>query len=302
MLKLSVIIPVYKVEATLNRCVESVLAQEWPDMEVILVDDGSPDACPKLCDEWATKDGRVRVVHKTNGGLSDARNVGLDIATGDLITFVDSDDCLAQNTYDKVLAAMDADTDIIEFPVLRHYDSARQERLSFVPTVYRDMNDYWLRGQAYTHTYAWNKIYRCALFSEVRFPVGRVFEDVATLPHLLRRAHKVQQTDHGCYYYCDNSQGITATATGAELQQLLMAHLDNWDVTADEEYYLHLLNIQLSVCSQTGSQPLLPQRHISYKKALPVVMRIKVILLNLLGIGCLCRLYRLIFKKNPHTL
>ena len=91
-MKLSVIIPVYCVEATLDRCVESVLCQQVEDMEVILVDDGSPDCCPQKCDEWAQKDSRIRVIHKENGGLSDARNAALDIATGDYITFVDSDD------------------------------------------------------------------------------------------------------------------------------------------------------------------------------------------------------------------
>lgn len=90
--KISVIIPVYRVEATLARCVGSVLGQGVEAMEVILVDDGSPDLCPRLCDEWAARDGRVKVVHKPNGGLSDARNAGLAVATGELVTFVDSDD------------------------------------------------------------------------------------------------------------------------------------------------------------------------------------------------------------------
>ena len=87
-MKLTIIIPVYRVEATLDRCVESVLMQNVNDMEVILVDDGSPDLCPQMCDDWAKKDKRIRVIHKENGGLSDARNAALDIATGDYITFV----------------------------------------------------------------------------------------------------------------------------------------------------------------------------------------------------------------------
>ena len=90
-MKLSIIIPVYRVEATLDRCVKSVLKQDINDMEVILVDDGSPDGCPKMCDEWAEKDSRISVIHKENGGLSDARNAGIDVACGDYITFVDSE-------------------------------------------------------------------------------------------------------------------------------------------------------------------------------------------------------------------
>ena len=102
-MKLSVIVPVYQVEATLDRCVASIVGQTFSDLEVILVDDGSSDRSPQLCDEWAAKDSRVRVIHKTNGGLSDARNAGLDVATGDFVTFVDSDDYLESDNYQHVL-------------------------------------------------------------------------------------------------------------------------------------------------------------------------------------------------------
>ena len=102
-MKLSIVIPVYRVEATLDRCVESVLGQDVDDMEVILVDDGSPDNCPKMCDDWAERDVRIRVIHKENGGLSDARNVAIDIAKGDYITFVDSDDWMETGTYKAIL-------------------------------------------------------------------------------------------------------------------------------------------------------------------------------------------------------
>ena len=90
--KLSIIVPVYKVEAFLDKCIESILAQTYKEYELILVDDGSPDRCGDMCEEWAKKDKRIRVVHKENGGLSDARNAGIDVAQGDYIGFVDSDD------------------------------------------------------------------------------------------------------------------------------------------------------------------------------------------------------------------
>ena len=91
-MKISFILPVYKVEKYLDECVESIVSQTYRDIEVVLVDDGSPDNCPVLCDQWAKKDQRIKVVHKPNGGLSDARNAGLDNATGDYVIFVDSDD------------------------------------------------------------------------------------------------------------------------------------------------------------------------------------------------------------------
>ena len=91
-MKLSIIIPVYDVEATLNQCVESVVTQDYNDFELLLIDDGSLDKCPQICDRWASKDKRIRVVHQKNGGLSDARNTGIELAQGDYITFIDSDD------------------------------------------------------------------------------------------------------------------------------------------------------------------------------------------------------------------
>ena len=172
-MKLTVVIPVYRVEATLDRCVESVLIQDIDDMEVILVDDGSPDSCPKMCDEWAEKDSRISVIHKENGGLSEARNAALDIAKGDYVTFVDSDDWLDEGTYKAILNLMD-DNDIVEYPVAH--------RLSLSDRSYENMDDYWLTEQAYTHTFAWNKVYRRTLFNGIRYPKRKVFEDVYTLP------------------------------------------------------------------------------------------------------------------------
>ena len=104
--KISVIIPIYKVEKYLDKCVKSVTNQTYKNLEIILVDDGSPDACPQMCDDWAKKDERIKVIHKPNGGLSDARNAGLDIATGDYIGFVDSDDYIEKEMYEKMIEAL----------------------------------------------------------------------------------------------------------------------------------------------------------------------------------------------------
>ena len=103
MKKLSVIVPIYNVEQYLKKCLNSIVNQTYKDLEIILVDDGSPDGCPQLCDEYASLDNRIKVIHKKNGGLSSARNAGLDIATGDYVTFVDSDDYLETDIYEKVI-------------------------------------------------------------------------------------------------------------------------------------------------------------------------------------------------------
>ena len=101
---ISVIVPVYKVEKYLNRCIESVVAQTYENIEIIIVDDGSPDKCPQICDEWKNKDSRIQVIHKKNGGLSSARNMGIHMATGEYILFVDSDDCIVSDACEKLYA------------------------------------------------------------------------------------------------------------------------------------------------------------------------------------------------------
>ena len=178
-MKLSVIIPVYRAEATLKRCVASVLSQDYGELEVILVDDGSPDDCPRQCDDWAQNDARIKTIHKTNGGLSEARNAGLEIATGDYLTFVDADDYLAPNTYRQLMKQLsDApETDLLEYPAYVHYGASDQYRLNFKQQTFNDAMSYWYATQAYEHCYACNKLFRANLFDGIHFPVGRVFED-----------------------------------------------------------------------------------------------------------------------------
>jgi len=289
---LSVIIPVYCVEDTLNRCVESVLRQNVTDMEVILVDDGSTDKCPKMCDDWGERDAHIRVIHKQNGGLSDARNAGIDVAKGDLITFVDSDDYLADNTYRPLLALM-SDCDILEFSIAN--------KLALQDQIYHDIGEYWLKERVYRHTYAWNKIYRRQLFENIRFPKGKVFEDAYTLPLLLKLSKTVRTTSKGFYYYSENPNGISAKANGQQLAQLLEAHLSN-DLPIDDEYYMHLVNIQMDVWEQTKCPITLPLRQVK-TSALCGRVKIKATILNSLGIKPLCRINKIIHLfKEPSRL
>ena len=291
-MKLSVVIPVYRVEHTLNRCVESVLAQDVKGMEVILVDDGSPDNCPKMCDDWARKDSRILLIHKENGGLSDARNAGLDIAQGELITFVDSDDWIEKGTYGPLIDIMD-DCDLLEYSIAN--------RLQLKERSYEDVGEYWLKEQTYTHTYAWNKIYRRSLFDGVRFPKGRIFEDVYTLPLLVRKAKKVKTTQRGYYHYEWNPKGITATADGQGLAQLLEAHLQS-GMPIDDRYYMYLANIQIDVYEQAKALISLPIRKVNISE-LPKKFRIKGIILNTFGIKTLCRIFKIIhLVKSPSRL
>ena len=288
-MKLSVVIPVYCVEATLVRCVESVLRQHVDDMEVILVDDGSPDNCPKMCDRWEERDQRIRVIHKPNGGLSDARNAGIEIANGDYITFVDSDDWIADNTYPPLLDKM-TDIDILEFSIA--------DRLLLKEHIYDDIHEYWLKEKAYSHTYACNKIYRRILFDDVRYPKGRVFEDAYTFPLLLQKAKKIATSSLGCYHYWNNPSGITAKADGHALAQLLEAHLGN-KMPIDDLYYMYLINIQIDVWELTGDGIVIPKRTINISD-LPRKYKLKALMLNAWGINNVCKISRFIHRfKEP---
>lgn len=303
-MKLSIVIPVYRVENTLNRCVESVLNQNLTDFEVILVDDGSPDRCPQMCDDWANRDSHIRVIHKPNGGLSDARNAGIDIASGNYITFVDSDDYIAEDTYLPLMNLLSkrSDIDILEYPVFVHYGSTKQHLLSFdEETEYNDMDVYWYAGKAYEHSYAWNKIYQASLFTDIRYPVGVVFEDVHTLPKLLKLAKTVITSNHGLYYYCKNDKGITSTADGHSLRMLLAPHIDiiRGSVKRHDQdfqaYYLHVLNIQMDVYELTGDKPILPDLPIR-SVYFSGIKRLKAIALNKLGVNRLCKTNKLIHR------
>ncbi len=240
-MELSVIIPIYNVRDTLGRCLESVLRQQVEGMEVLLIDDGSTDGSGLLADEWAARYPLVRVCHKPNGGLSDARNAGLRLACGRYVTFVDSDDEVADATYPLLLPllAENADVDILEYPVRAHAGHDSQQDLVLPDRRWPSARSYWRGTEAWEHTYAWNKVFRRELFDEVQFPVGRVFEDMWTIPQLLSRGARVLTTSQGMYIYHWNHDGITVTADGQALAQLLEGQ-----VRAARLMHTHLLSPQ----------------------------------------------------------
>lgn len=301
-MKLSVIIPVYHTESTLDQCVESVVGQTYGDMEIILVDDGSPDRCPQLCDEWGRRDPRIKVMHQANGGLSRARNAGIDIAQGEYITFVDSDDYVGKDTYRQVVALAE-ENDIVEYSYYWHYGGEDEKHQRLDDRTYEDMGRYWLEGQGYSHSFAWNKVYRRELFSDVRFPVDRVFEDVYILPQLLQKARRVSTTSKGCYYYCANKHGISATARGRELSMLLESHIRAMGKWCDDAYYMHVLNTQMDVCEMTGQAPILPWRCVSaFAPGMNGRQRLKAIVQNLIGMNGICYTNQLLHRVTGRHL
>lgn len=200
---ISVIIPVYKVEAYLDDCIRSVVAQSYANLEIILVDDGSPDKCGAMCDAWAKKDSRIQVIHKENGGLSDARNAGLERATGDYVAFVDSDDWLQPKFYETLLTAMQQENaDICACAIASCYPDrtvtwgcpkyAVGDSEATLAMLYKDT--------AYPVS-ALNKLYRRELWNGLRFPVGKLCEDAFTTYQLVHRAKKIVQIPEALYCY-----------------------------------------------------------------------------------------------------
>lgn len=213
MASLSVIIPVYDSLSTLDRCVESVLQQNVDGMEVILVDDGSTDGSSALCDSIAVRNESVRVIHRPNGGLSAARNTGIEAAKGEWISFVDSDDALAPGTLNGNLeyARQLPDTDLVEFPVTVRYGSPDSFSFDFKPidTSAEQVFTYWIQSQGYNHCFACNKLFRATLFSNICFPKGESFEDAAICPDIIRSCRTVRYSDIGRYLYYKSDGSIT---------------------------------------------------------------------------------------------
>jgi len=199
---ISVIIPIYNVEEYLDKCIESVIKQTYPYLEIVLVDDGSPDDCPVKCDEWALRDERIVVIHKENGGLSDARNAGLKIATGEYISFVDSDDWIANNMYETMMGAMQAENaDICACGLMITYPEC-QEPLNMEPMVGSSEKILEMIYQDTTYLIsAVNKLYHRKCWAGFEFPVGKICEDAFTAYLLVERANKIVQISDALYYY-----------------------------------------------------------------------------------------------------
>lgn len=206
---LSVIIPIYNVEPYLRACVDSVLTQSYSNMEVILVDDGSPDGCGSICDEYEQKDYRVKVVHKSNGGLSDARNAGMAVAQGEYLMFVDSDDLLPVNA-----AGILMDIALKEKVALVIGGHARFEEepaeVSAEPVQWHLMSrEAAIEDMLRNGCAAWARVYHRELHDGILFPFGEINEDEAIVLQLYERLDKVAQTDTVVYHYRCRPQSIT---------------------------------------------------------------------------------------------
>ncbi len=216
---ISVIVPVYNVEKYLDKCIESIVNQTYRDLEIILVDDGSPDNCPAICDEWAKRDTRIKVIHKENGGLSSARNAGLDIATGEHITFVDSDDYLYKQSFEKMIKSLkifDADISMCSSVSI---DKNKKELSRNI----LDKNAVFLGEEIVEkfvislNTSVWNKMFKSDCIGECRFPVGKIHgEDLVFITQIIGHKTVLVTTDYIGYCYRKNPNSITTSKFSAK--------------------------------------------------------------------------------------
>lgn len=209
---ISVIVPVYKVEPYLDRCVRSIVNQTYRNLEIILVDDGSPDNCPAMCDAWAEKDSRVKVIHKENGGLSDARNAGLAAAAGEYIGFVDSDDWVSPDMYWLLYETMvEHDSDISACGVEMVWEDGTPPRLLTKRGCCVLTQEEAMRAvieESWIQAPVWYKLYKREVVRDIPFPVGKCHEDVFWTYQVVGNARKVSVFDTPCYHYTQRSGSI----------------------------------------------------------------------------------------------
>ncbi len=228
-MKVSIIVPVYKVEKYINACVESIVNQTYKNLEIILVDDGSPDNCPKICDDWANKDERIKVIHKENGGLSDARNVGMRVATGNFISFVDSDDTIHPEMIEILMGLMNKTSCEISmcswkkvYDINKPYNKKiNKKKLKFDIFEKEEVFDLIYNKKVPLIMAAWAKLYKKDIFKDIEYPVGKLHEDEAVIHKILYKCKKLGFVDLKMYNNTQRNDSITASTFNKKRLQIL---------------------------------------------------------------------------------
>ena len=230
---ISVIVPVYKVEKYLNRCVESIVGQTYSNLEIILVDDGSPDHCPEICDKWENLDSRITVIHQSNCGGGQARNRALDIARGDFVAFVDSDDYIAPTMYEFLHDLFRDDIDIVECGFHTVYDDNvefdnitapfEMKKFTAEEAVMENIRDRIFRQLI------WNKLYRKSTIDDVRFPTGSKIDDEFWTYRVLANARKLVYTNKRLYAYRQQENSVMHLLSTEKRIQVLEAKKQRYE-------------------------------------------------------------------------
>lgn len=220
---ISVIVPVYKVEKYLHNCINSILNQSYSNWELILVNDGSPDTCPQICDEYAAKDSRIMVIHKVNGGVAAARNAALDVCQGSYISFLDSDDFWHRDYLTILLnIALHYSADIVQCDFVRGNDSVFPLISEINPVKVLDNHAVFLKG--FAKIILWGKLYRREVIGDIRMPSGKYFEDDFTTWKWYFKAKVTVVTSEKLYYYTANQQSTMASHSAAPRLDFIEAY------------------------------------------------------------------------------
>lgn len=227
--RISVIVPIYNVEGYLKECLDSIVNQSYTNLEIILVEDGSPDNCGQICDEYASRDSRIRVIHKNNGGLSDAKNAGLDAATGGLIIFVDGDDFISLGMLKIMITnLLETKSDIVicdYFTVESNQNNPTEHNLGEKKIFSREEAMALVLSDKIISS-SWNKLCKSYLYEKVRFPIGVTFEDIHETYKLFVDCKKVSYVEECLYYYRTNSQGISMSSNPRNLYNIFLGFKD----------------------------------------------------------------------------
>lgn len=268
---ISVVVPIFNVEKYLTECIESILNQTYKDFELILVNDGSTDNSLKICNEYLKKDERIRVINKENGGLSSARNSGIEVAKGEYIAFIDSDDLINENMFEKMMKiAIEKNADIVQCNYQEFYDESEINSNIDISNEIEELNNiealhkFYENGKSACAVVAWNKIYKTKLFNDVRYPFGRVHEDVFTTHKLLYKANKIICIKDKFYYYRQRANSITTNKYNKKRLDILDAIEERANflknIVGNEELYNleirnYSYNIMLSYSKYKESNP-----------------------------------------------
>lgn len=240
---ISIVVPIYRVEKHLNRCVESIRNQTYSNLEIILVDDGSDDMCPQMCDEFVRIDNRIKVIHQKNGGLSVARNAGIDVAKGEYIAFVDSDDCISEHYIEFLYRALEetkadiAQCDFKEFEDNSIPDFANNYTIPKIWNKMQALKSQVVPGTNIISTVAWNKLYRSSLFKDIRYTPGMLHEDEFTTYRIFDKATTLVYIDIALYGYFQNQSGIMHSSTKSAHIDGLEAKIGRYVYYKDKDYH-----------------------------------------------------------------
>lgn len=270
MVQLSVIVPVYNVDIYLKRCVDSILEQTFEEFEVILVDDGSLDNSSEICNKYSESDKRVKVIHKKNGGLSSARNAGLNIAKGKYIAFIDSDDYVSKDMFKTMInLALSNNYDIVSCGFRRFYESRCNESVC-KGAIYKYSNiealdNYLLEYDNVNRkidTVVWNKIYKRELFNDITFPEGKIYEDGYVTYKLLYKASNIAHIDDELYYYFQRQDSISNLGFSEndvksyddwrDIFRFVYINANSLSSLAGNKYIKKNISMYINICKYTG--------------------------------------------------